>query len=223
MRQLLLLIGTIVSLSAFSQARYDTIPILPEHYQVRLDRFKSEPVVTGKIMFAGNSITEGGNWKKLLKDSSVVNRGIGGDNTFGLLKRIDDIARRKPSSLFLLIGINDISQNIPDARILENILSFVSMIKSASPKTKVFVQSILPVNPSVKDFPQAYSKQTNIIEINFQLRKYKDVFKYDYIDIYSDFVDKGDMLNPKFTTDGLHLNPAGYIHWVEFLKKGGHL
>jgi hypothetical protein len=67
---------------------YDTLPNLPEHYLNRVALFKQEPIVVGKIIMLGNSITEGGDWKKLLKDSTIINRGIGGDVTFGVLNRI---------------------------------------------------------------------------------------------------------------------------------------
>jgi lysophospholipase L1-like esterase len=222
MKRLLILMLVVGSSGAFSQ-RLDTLPNLPDHYKSRLAKFKSEPVVTGKIMFVGNSITEGGNWRRLLKDSSVINRGISGDNSFGLRQRLDEIVRHKPSKLFLLIGVNDLSKNIPNERTIENIFSFVSAMKSASPKTEIFVQSILPVNPSVKNFPTQFNKQENIREINGQLQKYAGVLKFTFVDINSHFSGGGDLLDAKFTYDGLHLNAAGYLHWVEFLKKNGYL
>jgi len=222
MKQLLVIMMVSVSLSASSQAQYDTLPNLPEQYAARRAKFKLEPIVTGKIVFAGNSFIEGGNWKKLLKDSTVINRGIYGDNTFGLLQRLDEIIRLKPSSIFLMIGIDDLSKNIPKERTIENIFTIVNRIKTGSPKTKIFVQSLLPVNPSVKNFPVQFSKQSDILEINSQLKKYGDAFKYAYVDIYQEFIEKND-LNPQFTNDGLHLNAAGYSYWVGFLKKSGLL
>lgn len=102
----------LISVSAFGQKRpYDTVPNLPEHYWVRMEKFKKEPVVPGKIIFLGNSITEGGKWRQLLKDSTVINRGIAGDNTFGVLARLDELVKLKPASLFVLIGTNDLSKN----------------------------------------------------------------------------------------------------------------
>src|SRR5277367_948066 len=62
---------------------YDTLPNLPEHYTTLYEKFKKQPIVKGKIIMLGNSITEGGNWKSLLKDTTVINRGISGDVTFG--------------------------------------------------------------------------------------------------------------------------------------------
>ncbi|HVU56438.1 MAG TPA: hypothetical protein VHD83_15340 [Puia sp.] len=42
----------------------------------------------GGTIFLGNSITEYGDWQRLLHDARVINRGIAGDNTFGILDRL---------------------------------------------------------------------------------------------------------------------------------------
>ncbi len=66
-------------------------PFIPEHTPQRIAQFNKEPIVTGKVMFLGNSITEMGDWKKVLHDSTVINRGIAGDVTYGILKRLKDV------------------------------------------------------------------------------------------------------------------------------------
>src|SRR5471032_746544 len=141
-----------------TQRLYDTLPTMTELYATRMAKFEAEPVVPGRIIFFGNSITQGGDWAKLTGDSTVLNRGIGGDVTFGLLHRLHDITVRQPAKLFILIGINDISRDIPDAVIAANYRAIVSGVQSASPKTIMYVQSILPVNPDVPNFPQHYDK-----------------------------------------------------------------
>lgn len=214
----------VTSISTFAQKRpYDTIPNMPEHYWVRMEKFKKEPVVPGKIVFLGNSITEGGKWKQLLKDSTVINRGISGDNTFGAMARIDEIIKLKPSSLFVLIGTNDLSKKIPDEAILENIFSIISKVKAGSPKTKIFIQSILPVNETVERFPQQFNNSNHINTINDQLARYASRMRYTYVDLYSKFIDTQGKLDVKYTYDGLHLNAVGYQHWVEVLKELKHL
>ena len=224
MKWIFLVCALFVWSNALAQKRgYDTIPNVPDHYKVRLAKFRTEPVVLDKIMFVGNSITEGGNWRRLLKDSTVINRGISGDNTFGLLNRLDEINRFKPAKLFLLIGVNDLSKNIPNAATIENIFSIVSQLHAGSPKTKIYVQSLLPVNPGVKGFMTRFSKQSDIVEINGQLKKYADILKYEYLDIHSYFKDSKEMLDAKYTYDVLHLNRAGYDHWVEYLRKNSYI
>lgn len=224
MKVIAILLLAIGSINTFAQKRpYDTIPNMPEHYWVRMEKFKKEAVVPGKIVFLGNSITEGGKWKQLLKDSTVINRGISGDNTFGVLARMDEIVKLKPSSLFILIGTNDLSKKIPDEAIIENIFTIVSRIKAGSPKTKIFVQSILPVNETVERFPQQFNNGMHINTINDQLARYATRLRYTYVDLYGKFIDSQGKLDAKYTFDGLHLNAAGYQHWVDVLKELKHL
>ena len=214
----------LVTTAAVAQQRtYDTVPNLPEHYWVRMEKFKKETNFQGKTVFLGNSITEGGNWKKLLKDSTVINRGISGDNTFGVIARIEEIIKLKPSKIFILIGTNDLSKSIPDEVVIENIFAIVSKIKAGSPKTKIFVQSILPVNETVEKFPQQFNNANHILTINDQLSRYAERLRYTYIDLYSKFLDDQGKLKASYTFDGLHLNAAGYQHWVGILKSLNYL
>ncbi|MGE0771302.1 MAG: GDSL-type esterase/lipase family protein [Cyclobacteriaceae bacterium] len=202
---------------------WDTIPHIPDHWRELTARFEKEPVVTERIIFLGNSITEGGNWKRLLKDSTIVNRGIGGDITFGILQRLADVVKRKPTRLFLLIGINDLSKGIPDEVIIENIFAIVMAIRSGSPLTRIYVQSILPTNASFESFPQHYNKDDHVVAINGQLEKYAKQFGFEFINLYPKFLDKEGRLDAQLSHDGLHLNEAGYQRWVEVLKTGKYL
>lgn len=207
-----------------AQAKYDTIPNVPDHYLLMTEKFGREPAAKKPVtIFLGNSITEGGNWKKLLKDSSIMNRGISGDNTFGVLKRLPEITRHKPARLYLLIGVNDLSKNIPNDIVIENIFSIVSRIHAASPKTRIFVHSILPVNPEVQGFMTRFNKPADIVEINGQLKKYQEALKYTFINIHQEFSDEKQRLDSRYTNDGLHLNGVGYQHWVDFLKKNKYI
>jgi len=202
-----------------NQRLFDTIPFIPEHYPQRIAIFEKEPFATGKIIFLGNSITEVGKWDKLLGDSTVVNRGISGDITFGVLKRLDDIIRRQPSKLFLLIGINDIGKDIPDAVIADNIRKIIQRIQNESSSTIIYLESILPVNPDIKGFPQHYDKNPHIISTNALLKNVASETKVIFIDTYTFFCDEHKKLKKEYTPEGLHINPTGYEAWAKFLKE----
>jgi lysophospholipase L1-like esterase len=206
-----------------NQKLFDTIGFIPEHYGPRIAKFQSEPVVTGRIIFLGNSITEIGNWKLLTGDTTVVNRGIAGDITFGVLKRLDDIIARQPSKVFLLIGINDIGKDIPDTVIADNIRKIVTIINQGSPSTKVYVQSVLPVNPDFKNFPQHYDKQEHVLHLNAILPKVIASTNCNFVNIFPLFLDSRQRLDATLSVDGLHLNTKGYGIWVDYLKKNGYL
>ena len=206
-----------------NQRLYDTTTSMPAVRASRLAKFASEPVAMGRVIFLGNSITQGGDWAKLTGDSTVVNRGIGADVTFGLRTRLDDVTRRKPSKLFVLIGINDISKDIPDAVIAAEYRMLIDSVRTQSPQTKIFVQSILPLNPTVKNFPQHYDKQPRVVAVNRLLQQVARETHATYIDLWPIFIDKQNHLDASLTGDGLHLNQQGYERWVAFLKKKGYL
>jgi lysophospholipase L1-like esterase len=226
MRYFWALIMVFAGTASFAQEAprsWDTLPRMIDHYKKKVASFEKEKTTTGKILFLGNSITEVGNFKKLLGDSSVINRGIGGDITFGILKRLDDVTRFQPSKIFILIGINDLSKGIPEDVILENMFLIVTQIRKASPKSQVFVQSVLPVNSSFKNFPKGYDVMEGISVINGQLSKISKRFNYTYVDLYKEFTDKDGNLNATMSADGLHLNAAGYKHWIKILKDAKYL
>jgi lysophospholipase L1-like esterase len=206
-----------------NQHLFDTTAFIPDHGARRMALFAREPVVRGGILFLGDSITEGGQWGELLGDPSVVNRGIGGDITFGVMKRLDEVIRRAPSKLFLLIGVNDIGKDIPDAVIADNVRKIIQRLQAKSPGTAFHLQSILPVNPEVRGFPQHYDKQSHVMNTNRLLRIVASATGVDFVDLYSVFLDAHGRLDARYTNDGLHLNSAGYEIWVKHLKDEGHL
>ena len=206
-----------------NQRLYDTVTTMPELRASRIAKFESEPVVTGRVIFLGNSITQGGDWATLTGDSTVINRGIGADITFGLRSRLADVTKRKPSKLFVLIGINDIGKDIPDAVIAAQYRALVDSVKSQSPGTKIFVQSILPLNPTVKNFPQHYDKQERVVAVNRLIRQMARETGATYVDLWPLFVDRQNRLDASLTGDGLHLNQRGYERWVRFLQQRRYL
>ena len=204
---------------------YDTIQYAKEYYQKRLTLFKSEPIIKEKIIFLGNSITQFGNWQKLLNDSTVINRGIAGDNTFGILARLEDVTNREPTKLFIKIGINDISQNIPIEIIVKNISAIIERVKEKSPKTKIYLHSILPTNDNVRnEYPDAYNKNDIVNLVNRQLEQLAKTDRIIYIDINKIFRNKDGQLDIKYAdSDGLHLNNLAYKTWIKLLKTINYL
>ncbi len=208
-----------------NQRLFDTIPFIPEHNARRQEQFRAETVAPGRVIFLGNSITEMGNWAVLTGDPTVVNRGIGGDITFGMLKRLPAVTALKPSKIFLLIGINDIGKDIPPAVIADNIGRIIDRIRAESPDTRIILQTILPVNPTVQGFPQHYDKNDKVLATNKLLRTIASGRNVPLADLHAVFRDRQGLLKKELTIDGLHLDPRGkgYETWVSYLRKSGYL
>lgn len=194
----------------------------PEIYPSRVDLYRSFKHSPKDIVFLGNSITFWGEWPELLGMPNIKNRGIPGDTSFGLLDRLDEVTGGHPSSVFILIGINDIARNFPDSIIIRNYARMISQIKSGSPQTKIFFQTMLPTNSSFGKLKDHY-KNGRIIEINAKLKDLARRNDVTVIDLYSAFADHTGNLPSKYTFDGVHLNKQGYDIWVSVLRKGKYL
>ena len=76
---------------------------------------------------------------------SVHNQGIGGDDTAGVLRRLALVTDRRPGKVFLMIGTNDIGKGVSSVgEIVDNVAAIVDQIRTDSPTTEVYVQSVLP-------------------------------------------------------------------------------
>jgi lysophospholipase L1-like esterase len=210
---LLLLSG--VTAASYSQAwdsSYQTT-----YYEQKVTLFRQLPDRAGEIVFLGNSITDMGEWAEIWQNDRVINRGISGDITFGVLARMDEIVSSAPQKIFILIGVNDVSRNIPDSVIVRNYNRILGYVKSASPSTKVYVQSILPTNDAFTKFKAHQGKTSHILAINQQLKTLCAKWGYVYVDLYPHFLDANQKLSGAYTNDGLHLNGAGYMKWKQVL------
>ena len=187
-----------------------------KNYIEVIEEFKEKPLNLNDIVFLGNSITAGGNdWSERLSIPNIKNRGIGGDTTDGVIARLDEIIYFKPKAVFLLIGINDLWNN-PQTdssikRIGNNIHKIAINISQKSPKTIIYVQTVLPVKKEI------YKNQ--IISLNQIIKNNASNSKsYSVIDLYSIFVNDSGLIIDELSYDGVHLNEKGYDHWVKFIK-----
>jgi lysophospholipase L1-like esterase len=175
------LLAVVLTLAAvqngFAQkAKWDST-YRPANYKPNWAQFKLFKQSATDVVFLGNSITANTNWVELLDLPQAKNRGISGDITFGVLERLGDIIAGKPAKIFVLIGINDISRNIPDSLIIANHKKIISRIKAGSPATKIYFYTLLPVNSSFNKFPNHYNKDEHILAVNQAIRGYAKEFK----------------------------------------------
>lgn len=225
MNKLIISLGLLIIVCAnlnAQTAKWDST-YRPSKYAEQVIEFKADPAFSKKdIVFLGNSITAGANWSTLLNLPQAKNRGISCDITYGVLERLQEVIDRKPAKVFILIGINDISRNIPDSLILANYKKMIERIRKGTQKTQIYFYTLLPVNSSFEKFKNHYGKDDHILFINSEIRKLKSK-KVNIVDLYPVFLDKENHLRAELTKDGLHLLPDGYQVWADFLNKYGYL
>lgn len=202
-------------LMANAQVRLPAYPdsLFNTYYWQRVTHFRTLPRSDQDILFAGNSITDGSGWGELFDDPHVKNRGISGDYSAGVLNRLKDITDGKPAKIFLMIGVNDLSRNIAPDSIVKNICLAVAFIHQESPSTRIYIQSILPVNPVFGKFGGHTGKKKEILLADQLLQQRAADLGYTYIDLHTAFADTNGALDTQLTNDGLHLKGSGYALW----------
>ncbi|MRG46098.1 GDSL family lipase [Chitinophaga sp. SYP-B3965] len=189
------------------------------YYEGRMDLYNQLNNQPADILFLGNSITERGEWAELLPGRKIANRGIGGDNTFGVLARLDGVIKQQPGRIFLLIGINDIGRSAPTEVILSNYRQIVAKLTAGLPRTKLIIQSVLPMNDGKLAYDYLKGKAAKVKALNEGIVLIAKEFKLTYLNLHELFADEKGELKAEYTKDGIHLEPAAYVDWVNWLKK----
>lgn len=211
----LLLLLTLVLLPMSAQKKPEKYT---ELYYQRASLFDQLPIDSTDIVFLGNSLTHGCEWHELFGMPNIKNRGINGDIVEGLRLRIDPIIKGQPAKLFILTGVNDVSHNLTADSIAGALGNLIDIVRAGSPRTKVYVQSLLPINNSFGRYKAIKGKEQVVRDINHLLEPMVKEKGCTWINSYPIFVDADGNLDARFTNDGLHLMGNGYLHWRDFLR-----
>ncbi|MCX6270061.1 MAG: GDSL-type esterase/lipase family protein [Bacteroidetes bacterium] len=186
------------------------------YWKSKVEEFSHLPAEDSLVVFLGNSLTEHFNEHMMFKDH-VINLGISGDFTEGILKRMDQVTRLKPRKLFIMIGINDIIEKVPPFHMRNNYRHMFHNFSHECPDTQIFIQSILPTIGLESPFTSNRDNVNLIRETNDFLKQLCLKDHLTYIDLFSHFITDTHELNPDLTTDGVHLNEKGYAVWERVL------
>lgn len=201
--------------------RRQTVHPRGAHYAQRVAEFnRIRPIDSTCIVMLGNSLTEnGGDWCKLLDDTTVCNRGISGDTAGGITERLNQILPGRPRAIFLMCGTNDISHGHSAEKVFDMCRSLIDTIQATAPDTRLFVQSLLPWNDSFNRWKTLEGRSDDVPVINGLLREYCDEKGITFINLYPKFTlgDTNQMVKA-YTVDGLHLTQLGYQIWTSQLK-----
>lgn len=158
----------------------------------------------------------------LSADRTWLNQGISGETTAGLINRLELLDDTEPETIFLMIGINDLLRNVEDQTILRNQRRIIRYLKDQHPTANIVVQSILPHSADNatwegRDRLLAVSNQ-RIQSVNKELEAIAREESVYFLNLYPLFADGQGQLRPNLSTDGLHLNPQGYLVWHTALE-----
>lgn len=224
----LLLLGIMISIALFGilflwmfQNINHKVHLLDQQIKNSKPEAKVE-YINPKTIFFGDSITYRFDLNKYF-DHDHINKGWDGDTTEKLLERIkEDVIDYQPQKLFLLIGTNDLGTGKTPTEVVNNIDKIIRTIQSESKNTKIYVESILPINNSSNrkiEHDLGERKNSIIKQTNQELEKVCQKRNVTYIHTYDEFLDEEKNLKLDYTDDGLHLNDEGYNQLVNKIKK----
>lgn len=194
-------------------------PALADKYwEQRVSLFNHLPVTEKDIIFLGNSITDGGNFEELFAREDVKNRGIRSDAIPGVLKRLNQVTDGHPRKIFLLIGINDVSHGLSVEKLAERYENLVKEIKKRSPQSKLYVQSVMPINNDFKVYKNLTGKEQTVVKFNEQIKRIAEENDVTFIDLWPVLADSKGKMKSQYTNDGLHLTGKGYRAWTDFIR-----
>jgi lysophospholipase L1-like esterase len=202
------------------------IPFLQSNFrQKHQDNVSIAKEGTGEVLFMGDSITDFwrnsdgqyagkpvldkyfGNWK-------VVNFGIAGDTTQGVLFRLRDGEGQgfNPKAIMLMIGTNNTGRNTAE-EIAEGVGAVVLELQKDFPKAQILLLAIFPRN-GAKD-----AVRGTIAKINSIISKLDDGDRVHYLDIGAKFLDADGNIPKDVMSDALHPTSKGYEIWAEAVKE----
>jgi hexosaminidase len=219
MKKLLVFLFLVGYGSAYAQIKTQGLndQAFPTFYQQRSSLFRLLPITSGDVIFLGNSITNGSEWDELFGDPHLKNRGISGDVTAGVLNRLDEVTARKPAKIFLLIGVNDLAAGRSPDSVVLNIFRIANRINQETPSTRLYVQSILPINDAFNKFPNHVNKGEQIKQVDLLLKAGAVLNHYTFVDLYPSFCNAEGKLDAANTNDGLHEKGTGYMLWKHLI------
>jgi len=163
------------------------------------------------VVMIGDSITDGAEWNELFSNISIVNRGISGDTTKGVLNRMDYIYSTNAKKAFIMIGVNDLSRNASLDEVCSNYEKIISQFKQHG--IMPYIQSVLFLGDKHADMNK------DILKLNLKLQKLSEKENIVFIDLNKVLSENGKLKKSYSSEDDIHLNGDGYYAWKNSIKK----
>lgn len=178
----------------------------------RLERLERYTYNKESIVFLGDSITSRCDLDKYFPNYNVYNSGIAGNMTKDILDNMENrVFVYNPTKVFILIGTNDlVYSGLDNDGIKNNIEEIINKIYEKNSNTKIYLESIYPVNNSLNKEIVETRTNDNIKDLNNKIEKICNNNKCTYINMYDNLTDKNGNIKRIYTVDGLHLNKIGY-------------
>ena len=178
-----------------------------------------------RVVFFGNSITEGWDLEAYFPDKPYINRGICAQTTPQMLLRFrQDVIALRPWAVVIHAGTNDIGGNTGPMLIEDTEANYASMVEIAEANSiRVIVSSLLPP-PHKETPPSRYSlfkhPPETVLGLNSWLKDYSVSRGCTFLDYFGAMSDGEGFVKRSLSEDGLHPTPAGYRVMAQVAQVG---
>jgi lysophospholipase L1-like esterase len=192
-----------------------------------LARFKDEDTKLGppaagenRVVFMGDSITEGWPLDKSFPGKPYVNRGISGQTTSQMVLRFhQDVIALKPKVVVILAGINDMAENTGPMTLGQTEDNLAAMAEMATANgIKVVMCSVLPATHF--SWHPGLTPASEVAAANVWMKAYAAEKGHVYVDFYAAMKDDEGGLPPNLSRDGVHPLPAGHAIMDPLVEAG---
>lgn len=208
---LTLALSCALATSAYGQATVSAVEFAGLA-RYREENAKLPPIDSGRVVFMGNSITQGWapHFPSLFPGKPYVGRGIGGQTTAQMLLRFrQDVIALHPAAVVILAGTNDIAGNTGPTSVEEiqdNIASMADLARANG--IRVVLCAVLPVY----DYPwrRDLEPTPRIVALNSWMRSFAATHGDVFVDLHAATRDERNGMRAELAHDGVHPNEAGY-------------
>lgn len=174
-----------------------------------------------RVVFMGDSITEGWNLAASFPGKPYVNRGISGQTSSQMLLRFrQDVIELQPKVVVILAGTNDLAENTGPATLPQVEGNLASMAQLAQANgIRVVLCSVLP-SAGFPWHPELGDPAQRIAALNEWIKRDAAQEHLPYVDYYSAMKDAAGGLPPNLSHDGVHPLPAGYAVMAPLAESG---
>jgi len=194
-------------------------PALESREQARAGLFHdlaAAPAIRRDVVVLGDSLTDRGEWWELL-DRPVANRGIAADTVADVRARLADVVALAPRVVFVLIGVNDLLEGVAPERMAADHAALIAELRRQLPQARIVSESLLPIRDELVAYDEPLATAT-VQRANALLAHAAAASGADWLDVNRLLADASGELDPRYSSDGLHLTAAGYRVWAGALR-----
>ena len=147
----------------------------------------------------------------------VANLGVNGYTTADLIRdELPALTGLAPGFVTLLIGVNDVVQDIPSATYEANVVKILDVLLTAVPVDRLVIVSIpdYTVTPGGSDYGDASAKSAAIVDANATMERLAGERGVAFVDIFAISLAAASDRS-LVAADGLHPSGRQYAMWVE--------